>query len=66
MPRASAALRIDVETEVRPRLMLHSRPRVLFCACDGAARVYIDASSEEDARYLCQDLGFEFIGICDE
>jgi hypothetical protein len=39
---------------------------VLFCACDGAARVYIDASSEDDARDLCEDLGFEFIGLCED
>ncbi|MCJ7597312.1 MAG: hypothetical protein MUO41_01540 [Methyloceanibacter sp.] len=66
MAAASAAMRISVETvEVRTR-PIRPRPRVLFCACDGAARVYIDASSEDDARDLCEDLGFEFIGVCEE
>ena len=67
MAAASAAMRISVDmVEVGARPLRAPRPRVLFCACDGAARVYIDASSEDDARDLCEDLGFEFIGLCED
>ncbi len=67
MAAASAAMRISVDmVEMRARPLRAPRPRVLFCACDGAARVYIDASSEDDARDLCEDLGFEFIGLCED
>ena len=65
MAASSAAMRISVDM-VRARPLRAPRPRVLFCACDGAARVYIDASSEDDARDLCEDLGFEFIGLCED
>jgi len=27
--------------------------------------VVIEADSEDDARYLCRDMAFEFIGLCD-
>ncbi len=39
--------------------------RVRFCALDGPVRVVIDADSEFDARCLCREMGFEFIGLCD-
>ena len=39
--------------------------RVRFCALDGTVRVVIEADSEDDARYLCRDMAFEFIGLCD-
>jgi hypothetical protein len=39
--------------------------RVRFCALDGTVRVVIEADSEDDARCLCRDLAFEFIGLCD-
>jgi hypothetical protein len=39
--------------------------RVRFCALDGTLRVVIEADSEDDARCLCRDMGFEFIGLCD-
>ena len=64
---ATSAMRVRVDlVEMRGRPLRAPRPRVLFCACDGAARVYIDASSEDDARDLCEDLGFEFIGLCED
>jgi hypothetical protein len=39
--------------------------RVRFLALDGTMRVVIEADSEDDTRYLCRDMGFEFIGLCD-
>jgi hypothetical protein len=39
--------------------------RVRFCAVDGPVRVVIEADSEDDARYLCRQMGFAFIGLCD-
>jgi len=27
--------------------------------------VVIEADSEDDSRYLCRDMAFEFIGLCD-
>ena len=38
---------------------------VRFCALDGTVRVVIEANSEDDARYLCREMRFEFIGLCD-
>ncbi|HEX7531811.1 MAG TPA: hypothetical protein VF340_01100 [Methyloceanibacter sp.] len=43
----------------------HAPSRVRFCALDGPVRVVIEADSELDARCLCRDMGFEFIGLCD-
>jgi hypothetical protein len=39
--------------------------RVRFCALDGPVRVTIEADSEDDARCLCREMAFEFIGLCD-
>ena len=39
--------------------------RVRFCALDGSIRVVVEADSEEDARYLCWEMRWEFIGLCD-
>jgi hypothetical protein len=39
--------------------------RVRFYALDGTLCVLIEADSEEDARYLCRDFSFEFIGLCE-
>jgi hypothetical protein len=41
-------------------------PRVQFCALEGAMRVVIEADNEDDARFLCEAAGLEFIGLCDE
>ena len=51
--------------KVRGRGLGRAAPRVRFCALDGTLRVVIEADSEDDARYLCRDMGFEFIGLCD-
>jgi hypothetical protein len=39
--------------------------RVRFLALDGTMRVVIEADSEDDARCLCRDMEFAFIGLCD-
>jgi len=51
--------------EVRSRRLRRVPSRVRFCALDGTVRVVIEADSEDDARYLCRDMAFEFIGLCD-
>ena len=50
---------------VRTRGFGRAVSRVRFCALDGTVRVVIEADSEDDARCLCRDLAFEFIGLCD-
>ena len=35
-----------------------------FHVFDGACRVVIEARSEEDAGYLCSEMGWELIGAC--
>ena len=48
------------------RVRRHRAPApVRFCALDGRVRVVIEADSEDDARYLCQEMRWEFIGLCD-
>jgi len=39
--------------------------RVRFCALDGGVRVVIEADHEDDARYLCREMQWQFIGLCD-
>jgi hypothetical protein len=61
-----AAERIETHVAVgivRVRRRMPSRVR--FWALDGTMRVVIEADSEDDARYLCRDMDFEFIGLCD-
>jgi hypothetical protein len=42
-----------------------SPSRVRFWALDGTIRVVLEADSEDDARCLCRDMDFDFIGLCD-
>jgi hypothetical protein len=37
-----------------------------FLVFDGACRVTVEARSEEDAAYLCLEMGWELIGACDD
>ena len=61
MARVSTELSIGVV-----RVRRHRAPvRVRFCALDGPVRVVIEADSEDDARYLCREMLWEFIGLCD-
>jgi hypothetical protein len=36
-----------------------------FCVFDGSSRVVIEAQNEEDARYLCAEMGWELICACE-
>jgi hypothetical protein len=54
-PHSARAVRVS------KRRATHGR----FYALDGLLCVVIEADSEEDARYLCHDLRFEFIGLCE-
>jgi hypothetical protein len=36
-----------------------------FQVFDGAVRIVIEAQSEEDARYLCSEMGWELICACE-
>ena len=37
-----------------------------FCVFDGFSRVVIEARNEEDARYLCAEMGWELICACED
>ncbi len=39
--------------------------RVRFFALDRTVRVMVEADSEDDARYLCREMRWEFICLCD-
>jgi hypothetical protein len=41
-------------------------PLVQFHVFDGACRVVIEARSEEEAAYLCSEMGWELICACDD
>lgn len=57
-----------IATEFAVAVIPIRRPRapapVRFCALDGPVRVVIEADSEDDARYLCWEMRWEFIGLC--
>ena len=36
-----------------------------FCACDGSCLVEFLADSEEDAREVCDELGWRYLSHCD-
>ncbi len=65
MARVATELSVGV-VRVRRRI---APAGVRFCALDGTVRVVIEADSEadseDDARYLCREMRFEFIGLCD-
>jgi len=60
MARIATELSVGV-VRVRRRVI---PPRVRFCALDGSVRIVVDADSEDDARYLCREMHWEFIGLC--
>lgn len=41
------------------------RTLVRFFALDGAMRVVVEADNEDDARYLCSEMRWDFICLCD-
>jgi hypothetical protein len=60
MARIATEFAVGVVCVRRPR----APARVRFCALDGPVRVVIEADSEDDARYLCREMRWEFIGLC--
>ena len=42
------------------------RPLLEFHVFDGACRVVIEAQSQEDALYLCSEMGWELICACED
>jgi hypothetical protein len=36
-----------------------------FCVFDGSSRAVIEARNEEDAQYLCAEMGWELICACE-
>ena len=61
MARIAAERSIGV---VRARKRL-APVRVRFYALDASVCVTIEAVSEDDARYLCQETRLEYICLCD-
>ena len=37
-----------------------------FCVFDGSSRVVIEARNEEDAQYLCREMGWELSSACED
>jgi hypothetical protein len=37
-----------------------------FHVFDGASRIVIEAQSQEDAHYLCSEMGWELICACED
>jgi hypothetical protein len=60
MARIATEFAVGVVRVRRPRVPAPVR----FCALDGPVRVVIEADSEDDARYLCREMRWEFIGLC--
>jgi hypothetical protein len=54
-----ARLQLAQPTKVETRLLQ-------FHVFDGACRVVIEAQSEEDASYLCSEMGWELICACED
>ena len=48
-------------TVIRPAFVVPER----FCACDGSCLVEFLADSEEDAREVCDELGWRYLSHCD-
>ncbi len=48
-----------------PARRRQSRTLVRFFALDGAMRVVVEADNEDDARYLCSEMRWDFICLCD-
>ena len=42
------------------------RPSVRFFALDASLRVEVEADSEDDARCICDEMRWEFLGVCDD
>jgi len=61
MTRVAPELNVGVVRIKRER----APARVRFCALDGSVRVVIEVDSEDDARTVCHEMRFEFIGFCD-
>jgi hypothetical protein len=49
----------------RPAGRRQTRTLVRFFALDGAMRVVVEADNEDDARYLCREMRWDFICFCD-
>lgn len=46
------------------RIRKRLKTSVRFYALEGSVCVMIEADSEADARYLCQDVKLDFLGLC--
>jgi hypothetical protein len=62
---AAERFRTQVAVGVTSARQRRTTSRVLFCALDGPVRVLLEADGEDDARYLCREVAFEFICLCD-
>jgi hypothetical protein len=66
MIRLEGALELSI---ARPQLTQPNkveRRLLQFHVFDGACRVVIEAQSEEDASYLCSEMGWELICACED
>ena len=49
-----------------PTRRRRARTFVRFFALDGAMRVVVEADNEDDARYLCREMRWDFICFCED
>ena len=65
-------IRLEVPLELSIARLQLTRPNKIetrllqFHVFDGACRVVIEAQSEEDASYLCSEMGWELICACED
>ena len=59
MELSIARLQLAQRNKIETRLLQ-------FHIFDGACRVLIEAQSEEDASYLCSEMGWELICACED
>ena len=62
---ATERFRTHVAADAARVRQRQTSPRILFCALDDPVRVLIEADGEDDARYLCREMAFEFICVRD-
>jgi hypothetical protein len=62
---ATERMRVNVTVGVVRARRRRTPARVRFSALDGPVQVVIEADHEDDARHLCREMGFAFIGLCD-
>jgi hypothetical protein len=59
-------LRTELSVAPRRKAVRGDTPLMRFHVFDGATRILIEVRSEDDARCLCVQMGWELICFCDD